>query len=324
MKISVNLVAEVDICNNNINSISLISADNYSNLLSNEFNLLNTIKQVYKKNSFKSEEDIINLLANEKSNHQIELIKELSNKEKEGFEREISNLRSIVENKKSTVQKGIEAEISIFKHLGYYTKYSSSTSIVNTTSIPMDGDIQLKYKNLNCCIEVKNFNIPVNSSNIEKFHKSVNLNKYNSGIIISMKTNYIGKSNINDMDIKVINKKPIIYIANYIDNTSKLDIAISALTNLLEYLDIANTLEINTYISTFKQLYTDLEESNTHLLTISKSVDAIKSIISKNRINIENIIHISKNYTSNCGKIFLTKSGFNKHSKICTLCKTLF
>lgn len=162
-------------------------------------------------------------------------------------------------------------EYYLDKNKEYYLEY---LNIENITSENKHINIELKYKNLSCIIEMKKHKKNIGPSEIDKFtNKYIKDNNYNCGLYISMESEFTKNSNIIDFEINIINKKPVIFISSVNKNKNKIDYAIKLLNYIINYKNINNYNEgeidcyvthINNYYNHLVNNITDYDTSITH------------------------------------------------------------
>jgi hypothetical protein len=144
------------------------------------------------------------------------------------------------------------------KNIEYYLEY---LNIENKTSENKHINIELKYKNLLCIIEMKKNKKNIGPNEIDKFiKKHIRDNNYNCGLYISMESEFTKNSNIIDFEINIINKKPVIFISNVSNNKNKIDYAIKLLNYIINYKNINNynENEIDCYVAYINDYYNHL------------------------------------------------------------------
>lgn len=191
----------------------------------------------------------------------------------------------------STIDKGNIGEGQIYSDLCNILDLSEYN--INLVSGQSNcGDIFLKYKNiLKCCIECKNHSKPISQNEINRFLETDTCHpQYNCGIFISLRSKFVGSSNINNFDI-IYNKnnKPCIFLCNY----TSIDILKYSIKILTFILNIQNINENNiNYIEQFKSFITlliELEDiNNKNIKNIQKSL----KIINNKKKELENLLNI--------------------------------
>jgi len=190
---------------------------------------------------------------------------------------------------KTNQAKGIEGELEVLD----YIKDKLNLSMDNENYISHvakdkknNSDLHLKYKKLNCVIEVKKHANNISKSNLEMFENVYILDsKYNCGIFISLLSEYSPLTNRYDFYMTTINDKPVIYISNVSSNLDKIIFSIKILLSAINNLD--NVFKSN---SLFEELKEDVNAFGLILKSandIHKNVNIILSTanIAKSRIN---------------------------------------
>ena len=188
----------------------------------------------------------------------------------------LTNIMTILDKNNNNIEKGIIGEAIVYNYLYDKIKINNEWAIENVSK---DGnnssDIAIKYKNLNCVIEVKNIKTNMTESNIKKFNEvyiNNDIKKYNCGIFISLKSTYGSSTKLHDFSIKTINNKYVIYLANVEMNLEKIVIALDVLNYLLSLKD--NIKDINLII---ELLSSQIHNYNFIVSDINKASSALKS-----------------------------------------------
>jgi hypothetical protein len=147
----------------------------------------------------------------------------------------------ILTNKKAQT-KGVEGELEIYNYLKSKIELNNNSKIENVSKDKKESsDLYLEHNKLKCVIEIKNHNSTIQKNDIKKFEEVyINQEKYNSGIFISLASEFSNSSGKNDFDLIFINEKPIIYLSNIENNKDKIIIAIKMLNYMLENKDEYN------------------------------------------------------------------------------------
>ena len=257
--------------------------------------------------------------------NQIETYEKLLNEEKEN-KNKLFDFYNLMSNKIDNIDKyfnkntpasisGDIGEAFIFDYL------SSSLELSNAILKKVNGksnacDILLQYNNLNCCIESKNHATPITQAQIKRFLTTdLNNPNYNSGIFISIKTEFADISNIKHFDIRFENNKPSIFLSKFIVRPSDIILAIKILDFII-YNKNFNSSDINKYISmltnNIDMLNSIIEINSDNIKNLNKSNLLIKT----KQAEIEellNIPKISEYICEKCNKIFKKKSTLEKH-----------
>ncbi len=144
--------------------------------------------------------------------------------------KELSHMDTITE-------KGIQGELFVEEYINKHIKMNNEWSICN---ISKDGnhnsDLELLYKSMHCVIEVKNIKSKLSESNVKKFREVYIHSKekeYNSGIFISLLSDFGPSANVNDFSITESNGKFMIYIAKVKENPDKILFAMEVLNQII-------------------------------------------------------------------------------------------
>lgn len=215
-------------------------------------------------------------------NNKLEELLLVANKEKERF---------FTLNNKSNQTKGRDGELQIMHYLESNFLEDDNIIIEDVSKDKkLNSDIYLKYKNLNCVMEIKNFNGNVNENNLSKFENEyINNSNYNCGLFISLNTKFSSSTGKYDFCISNINNKPVIYLAYANDNLDKIRIAIKILCYYLE--NINNDTKFDVVMAELKRELNIYNSLLKNMITITKSVDKSIIVIKDQKQRIEDIIN---------------------------------
>lgn len=185
----------------------------------------------------------------------------------------------------STSTKALIGENKIYSDLKEILRLYDNYILENVSGKSNCGDLYLEYKNLKCCIEVKNHSNPIKKDQIDRFiYTDIEHPNYNCGIFISIQSDFTNSCKIKHFDIKNINNKPCIFITNYSNCNS--DILFYSI-NILNYL-LLNNINNEKYdkVETLRQTInsiSDMEKINNQQI---KATRELKTIIKneKNRL----------------------------------------
>ncbi len=125
--------------------------------------------------------------------------------------------------------------------------------IQDTHTQSRSGDLRIELQGIQILYENKNFTSNVPKRDIDKFIRDVQESDVHCGIMCSENT---GIANRNDLDIEILEGKPMIYLHNTKDNVDKIRVAVLILVNILQ-----NNLELDTsMIQKIKDLVKETEE----------------------------------------------------------------
>lgn len=212
-----------------------------------------------------------------------------------------TNISNIVNSStlQTITQKGIEGEEFVYNHIYERIKLNNDWSIQSIgKDMNHNSDIEVIYKNLHTVIEVKNLKAKISNSIVKKFNdvyiNSVDKN-YNSGIFISLISDYGPSSNVWDFCIKTINNKPVIYISMVKQNPDKIIFALEVLNHLISINKCENVSEINhlyeilsIQLKNYSNLLSHINKINNNLKEMKKEIKEYESIINKT-LNLEKI-----------------------------------
>jgi len=238
------------------------------------------------------EEKLENIKAQTEREYKIRLeYEEARNKE---LERAKINLEKdkeqllILTNKKSQT-KGLEGELEIYNYIKSKIELNEKSKIENVSKDKKESsDIYLEHNKLKCVIEVKTHRSTLQKNDFKKFEEVyINQERYNSGLFISLTSEFSPSSGKEDFEIKQINDKPIIYLSNVNENRDKLTIAIKLLNYIVSNKEEYNfdkilnilKLQINNYSSLTKKLIDINQIVNSTILETKQYKKQIEEII---------------------------------------------
>jgi hypothetical protein len=275
--------------------------EEYKNIKKKHESEIENLKRVYENKYKYQEEDINNKYKNkieileekiknikEQTELEYKIRLEYEKKRVEDLEKNNNNL-ILLTNKKAQ-NKGIEGEQEIYNHIKNQLLLNENSAIYNVSKDKKENaDLYLKHNKLNCVIEIKNHTTTIHKNDIKKFEEVyIKQEKYNCGIFISLESEFAVSSNKQDLDIKFINNKPIIYLSNVNSNKDKIILAIK----ILEYL-LANQDEYNfdKILYLLKAQLTNYSLVNKRLLDINNLVNNIIIETKKYKKEIEDFIY---------------------------------
>ncbi len=219
------------------------------------------------------------------------------------------------EKQLSTSERGKIGEQYIMSELQKLTMFETDALIENVSGKSESGDIFLKLKELQCCIEVKNHTIDIRQTQIDKFQRDIYYGRYNCGIFISLYTPIVKNANINNFEIKVINKKPCIYLVNFHQNPENLFLAIKTLLFLLQNNRIVQN-DIQYFIEKLNKTIENYNKLQENCNLIEKSVKNSKTIIHHELQEIYKLLKIEEKQEykcDKCSKVYKTMKSLEKH-----------
>lgn len=193
-------------------------------------------------------------------------------------------------------EKGIQGELFVEEYIHKHIKMNNDWTISN---ISKDGnhnsDLELKYKSMHCVIEVKNIKAKLSESNIKKFRETYIHSKekeYNSGIFISLLSEFGPSSNVYDFCITENKGKFMIYIAKAKENPDKILFAMEVLNQLIlmsknsseekkkEVIDLINK-QVKNYAILYSEANKALQSVKTMKANIKQFQDEILDFLSQ-------------------------------------------
>ncbi len=194
----------------------------------------------------------------------------------------------ILTNKKAQT-KGVDGELEIYNYIKSKIELNEKSKIENVSKDKRESsDLYLEHNKLNSVIEIKNHNSTIQKNDFKKFEEVyINQEKYNSGLFISLESEFSPSSGKIDFEIKLINEKPIIYLSNVNENKDKLIIAIKMLNYILSNKDDYNfdkilnilKLQISNYSCLTKKLIDINQIVNSTILETKQYKKQIEEII---------------------------------------------
>ena len=169
------------------------------------------------------------------------------------------------------------------------------------------GDFRIEYRGIQVLVENKEYTGNVPKEEIEKFARDCSLPDVDCGIMCSELS---GVAKREDLEIEIVDEKPVIYLCNVRMNFDKIRIAVLILINMIQ-----NNLEISKG---------DLQE----IKEIIRNIESIKAICQE---NIKGIKNLEENHeklmecnTGNLKRLESLQSRLDsdfKKKKKCNFCK---
>jgi hypothetical protein len=219
-------------------------------------------------------------------------IGQIKDQERDYYQKQINELQSKLDERNSiysnSSKKGADGENKVENVLN---DLFPSAIITNVHTQTRSGDMRIELNGIQILFENKNFNSNVPKRDIDKFIRDVQESDVHCGIMCSENT---GIANRNDLDIEIIEGKPLIYLHNTKSNVDKIRVAILILVNILQ-----NNLELDTsMIQKIKELIKESEELTKIYNSQKKSLNLMteqneKMVISNRTIKyrLEEIIY---------------------------------
>ena len=185
--------------------------------------------------------------------NQIGLVKD---QERDYYQKQIDVLREKLDEKTSiysnSSKRGAEGENTIESVLN---DLFPSAVITNVHTQMRSGDMRIELNGIQILFENKNFTSNVPKRDIDKFIRDVQESDVHCGIMCSENT---GIANREDLQIEIVEGKPLIYLHQTKTNVDKIKIAILILVNILQ-----NNLELDTsMVQKIKELVKETDEIN--------------------------------------------------------------
>lgn len=254
------------------------------------------------------EDNLENIKAQTEREYKIRLeYEEARNKELENAKINLEKDKEqllILTNKKAQT-KGADGELEIYNYIKSKIELNEKSKIENVSKDKKESsDLYLEHNKLKCVIEIKNHNSTIQKNDIKKFEEVyINQEKYNSGLFISLESDFSLNSAKSDFEIIFINEKPVIYLSNLNKNKDKLIIAIKMLNYILENKDDYNfdkilnllKIQISNYSNLTKKLIDINQLVNSTILETKQYKKQIEEIIQpEEKINFRSDKHYTK------------------------------
>lgn len=247
------------------------------------------------------------------------------------IQQENEAILSILKQPKYAADIGAQGEQSVKIWLYDFIQYNPNAKIEDVSGSNASGDIRLSYHAMQCCIEVKNIKESIGDTHIEKFYRDVQdtKNNYNCGILVSIRSGFTIRSSIEDMELKIIDNRPVIFLSNVEQNKDKLIMSIQILHRLVNLLCSDQTYAASHLVDRFKFQLRQLCMMETQMKMIKQSSKELEAIIQQSKKNIHETLHLDEYAHTKvdlihtpCGKAYkgMTKN-YKKHMEICLQCK---
>ena len=183
-------------------------------------------------------------------------IGQVKDQERDYYQKQIDILREKLDEKTSiysnSSKRGAEGENTIESVLN---DLFPSAVITNVHTQMRSGDMRIELNGIQILFENKNFTSNVPKRDIDKFIRDVQESDVHCGIMCSENT---GIANREDLQIEIVEGKPLIYLHQTKTNVDKIKIAILILVNILQ-----NNLELDTsMVQKIKELVKETDEIN--------------------------------------------------------------
>lgn len=216
----------------------------------------------------------------------------------------------------SNEELGNSGEEFVFNVIQQSIYLTEKSYVENVSGVSDSCDLFVKHNECMTAIEVKNHAAAIKKDLIKRFiEKDMRNENYNSGIFVSLKSGFCLSSGISHFEIRFINGKPCIFIANAFKKKDHIVLAIK----MIDYL-ISNQNKdkdfIHHVIQTVNAMMYRLDSMVKNNNTMLKSIRESNSTIDELRRDIDQILG-KKTYkhTCECGKGFDRKVEYNKCMK---------
>jgi hypothetical protein len=183
----------------------------------------------------------------------------------------------------SAQHKGIIGEQTVERVIREYVHTHPDAHVVNCTKDQKHAsDLDVTYKNIRCCVEVKNIDKTLALSNVSTFRDVyMPTDKYNCGLFVSLRSSFGPSAGVKDFTIMHHDGKPAIYLAEAMINPWKITIALEVLNHLTgksisdsEAYATMLTCAIQSQIHGLKQISTKMNAATKELTEAKKIVKA--------------------------------------------------
>lgn len=247
---------------------------------------------------------------------------------------------AVMKSSKDYIQKindlnnelGEAGEDFVYDTLREITSLDDNATVTRVNGMSNSCDIYMLINQLKLAVEVKNHSHPIKASSVDRFISIDMLNdKYNAGIFVSLKTDFVSTSKIKNFDIKYVKDKPVIFISKCLMNKEYLKIAIRILGHIIRC--GRNNSEVKVLIDKVKASLGRLEtitNSNNQILKIVKTnnsiIDEIREELnqsikfdsSQEVIATASPAKLKAKYSCDkCSESFNRKVDMNRHSRVC-------
>ncbi len=232
----------------------------------------------------------------------------------------------------SNSELGDAGENFVYESLREITSLDDNATVTRVNGMSNSCDIYMLINQLKLAVEVKNHSYPIKASSVDRFiNVDMKNDKYNAGIFVSLKTDFVATSKIKNFDIKYVSDKPVIFISKCLMNKEYLKIAIRILGHIIRC--GRNNSEIKVLIDKVKASLGRLEtitNSNNQILKIVKTnnsiIDEIREELNQS-IKFDSVQEViatappakpkGKYSCDKCNDSFNRKVDMNRHSRVC-------
>jgi hypothetical protein len=204
------------------------------------------------------------------------------------YEETIELLKSIA--MPSAQHKGILGEMFVEKTINAHIASHDSAYVMNRTKDQSHcSDLDVRYKNIRCCVEVKNIDKQLSYSNVQVFQKTyMSGEDYNCGLFVSLRSTFGPSTGVKDFGILYEGTKPCIYLENAMETPWKITAALDVLNFLVsnDSMNGKSEIAIKLLESSARNNALLLKTAMTRLNAITKDVNEVKKIVKQSMTSL--------------------------------------
>lgn len=179
------------------------------------------------------------------------------------------------------------------------------------------GDMFLRYGNLLLCIEVKNHTDSVTKTHVDRFINTDSRRiDYNAGLFISVKSDFAHSTGVTDFHIRIVDGKPLMFVANVVNNMHTIISAIKTLSYLVDRQE-SDGESVHEYMQKLNSQLSSVRLMRTQIGIMKKSVADMEAIaVNAEKALVPTPIDISngKYVCENCSTTFRLKRELKRHT----------
>lgn len=181
----------------------------------------------------------------------------------------------------SAQHKGIMGEQMVERHIREHIKTQPEAYVVNRTKDQKHAsDLDVAYKNLRCCVEVKNIDKQLSLSNLVVFRNTyLPSEDYNCGLFVSLRSSYGPSTCVRDFAIVMHDNKPAIYLDHVMESPWKIAVALDVLDFLVAKPQSAPEMFASMVSSLVRANVQSLKAVNTRINSAAKELTEAKKAI---------------------------------------------